>query len=1319
MSERDLVHHYKVLKQFLDISDDVNTRSKSNSSRAARAREKLLKLSAAQFKELSTDVYDELRRRIDESRGEPDYLLPKSSFHPKRNQARQKLSSLPQTRFKDLVSDISYEIERRNLHGESAPEYHETASNIPDNVSSRSRSIVESQRSPVREKSFKNDPNESGSSDLQNIGIQSKTVVPTKANLTWSSDEEDGEESKKSAKDRYNEAEARKSEIRETEAKARESRQAETREAEAKEALDLSTKKDDKIAELQTLVSSLELQQRDLQEKHKLLQDDYEYSMSQNKTLSQEVEQLSEQKRDWTSSKDLQHLQSVEAENEAEKLKSSNAALRLEIQALKNGQQRNTKMSRDLNSITNSDSTTSIPNVDYKQDIKRDMETFLEKLSTMESPPSKQGSSYAELRSEISKWQKKYEEARSNTLSSEISKSILGNDELQSFMAPHGLISMKLVGDFQALVETFLIYLNGTSFDSDLLFEKISKISILANEIASQGDNQHINSNEHSVCLRESVSYAITATRYFAIYSSILPKIVVERAVGEVSFSLCDLIAFSKLNSSSLNSRTVQPMMDVPVANQHVKDDFGARPLRMANKLRVIQSHTKSQEELLSFDQTDNNSPFQSTGPEEKNIAENDPTPKLVVTKKTNPEGVAGGFLRKFSPFGSRNVSTPITPKPVEVQPIQPAINRVRFGGDESEAVPERKLSLKQLEIVDDETPKKIELQIGNSITPTANAASDSLTQDAPTHATSGNVELKKVNEENLYEKSPKGKGISALASKFERSPEKPIGQHASPTSTNKTGVKNLANRLNSPTEILPQNQSPTRAEKTKKGSIFDKVRQFESPEQKNIPSTHILGKSPSNQLIHSRKTSLGLDLEPEFTNHSVIRHDIDRPVERLSEPFAAVAEPSQTMSREVSNENNSVALNERNKSNALSATAAIAATAATAAAVTSLDSTKSKGLFSSIRDKLTQDHQHTNEETGISEEGVSDSDKREISTDNALTSTVETTPSKDDEDESESNISPVKAGKDFFETVKQKLTTGSLSEHNVPYSSASDVTIQADNADDRNAHFGNENSEPAKEPEQDTKPKQNIKSAVITENTNGPIRKESLNVQTPLQISKKVNYQSDTKTKNVEPEQQEDDDYESESESESESEEESEARQRQEYRKSMAAATFNVNLFDIDDPDNTLTQVLLYLEHQTVQVISTIQSLLSAIKKPNATRGDLRENSKAILVVISQMTEATNTSMNQTRNAQLKEHGSWVVRSLEDCNHRLNILCKPNSDKSDEDFADKNFKQRLAGISFDIAKCTKELVKTVEEASLKEDIANLDARLSHGDDLN
>ncbi|KAK8198645.1 component of the polarisome [Zalaria obscura] len=67
--------------------------------------------------ELSTDVYDELLRREDDRQRKvpdvPRYLLPKPSFHPKRNQARQKLSTLPPERFRQLATDVFYELERR------------------------------------------------------------------------------------------------------------------------------------------------------------------------------------------------------------------------------------------------------------------------------------------------------------------------------------------------------------------------------------------------------------------------------------------------------------------------------------------------------------------------------------------------------------------------------------------------------------------------------------------------------------------------------------------------------------------------------------------------------------------------------------------------------------------------------------------------------------------------------------------------------------------------------------------------------------------------------------------------------------------------------------------------------------------------------------------------------------------------------------------------------------------------------------------------------------------------------------------------------
>ncbi|KAK4250772.1 hypothetical protein C7999DRAFT_11405 [Corynascus novoguineensis] len=113
-----LSEHYISLKRFLSAtSRDGNPKPPPN-----KARDKLQRLTGVQFLELSTDVYDELKRRELASRrppnappgtGPPDYLLPEESFHPKRNQARQKLSSLGAPRFRDLATDVFCELERR------------------------------------------------------------------------------------------------------------------------------------------------------------------------------------------------------------------------------------------------------------------------------------------------------------------------------------------------------------------------------------------------------------------------------------------------------------------------------------------------------------------------------------------------------------------------------------------------------------------------------------------------------------------------------------------------------------------------------------------------------------------------------------------------------------------------------------------------------------------------------------------------------------------------------------------------------------------------------------------------------------------------------------------------------------------------------------------------------------------------------------------------------------------------------------------------------------------------------------------------------
>ena len=116
MMEESLALHYSVLKKYLaqPLRDD------SGISKPNRARDKLLRLSAVQFQELSTDVYDELQRRQSAERAPinganqvPLFLPPRDNFHPKRNQARQKLATLPPPRFRDLATDVYYELQRR------------------------------------------------------------------------------------------------------------------------------------------------------------------------------------------------------------------------------------------------------------------------------------------------------------------------------------------------------------------------------------------------------------------------------------------------------------------------------------------------------------------------------------------------------------------------------------------------------------------------------------------------------------------------------------------------------------------------------------------------------------------------------------------------------------------------------------------------------------------------------------------------------------------------------------------------------------------------------------------------------------------------------------------------------------------------------------------------------------------------------------------------------------------------------------------------------------------------------------------------------
>ncbi|KAF9942117.1 component of the polarisome [Modicella reniformis] len=101
--------HYEALQKYL-LAHILKEKHGVSEQRIA-AREKLSRLLLNQLQDLSTDVYDELKRRTDGA--QVPFLAVRDEFHPKRNQARQKLATLPQNRFKDLASDVYVQLERQ------------------------------------------------------------------------------------------------------------------------------------------------------------------------------------------------------------------------------------------------------------------------------------------------------------------------------------------------------------------------------------------------------------------------------------------------------------------------------------------------------------------------------------------------------------------------------------------------------------------------------------------------------------------------------------------------------------------------------------------------------------------------------------------------------------------------------------------------------------------------------------------------------------------------------------------------------------------------------------------------------------------------------------------------------------------------------------------------------------------------------------------------------------------------------------------------------------------------------------------------------
>ncbi|KAK9479050.1 hypothetical protein V1514DRAFT_305477 [Lipomyces japonicus] len=112
--EAVLRKHYIAFASFLNVPPDFMERLASPNQ--AKSRDRLHRMPRGPFVELSTDVYDELQRRIALRNGVsniPSALTSLDEFNVRRNATRANLGSVQEKRFIDLLSDVFYELVKR------------------------------------------------------------------------------------------------------------------------------------------------------------------------------------------------------------------------------------------------------------------------------------------------------------------------------------------------------------------------------------------------------------------------------------------------------------------------------------------------------------------------------------------------------------------------------------------------------------------------------------------------------------------------------------------------------------------------------------------------------------------------------------------------------------------------------------------------------------------------------------------------------------------------------------------------------------------------------------------------------------------------------------------------------------------------------------------------------------------------------------------------------------------------------------------------------------------------------------------------------
>lgn len=120
-------------------------------------------------------------------------------------------------------------------------------------------------------------------------------------------------------------------------------------------------------------------------------------------------------------------------------------------------------------------------------------------------------------------------------------------------------------------------------------------------------------------------------------------------------------------------------------------------------------------------------------------------------------------------------------------------------------------------------------------------------------------------------------------------------------------------------------------------------------------------------------------------------------------------------------------------------------------------------------------------------------------------------------------------------------------------------------------------------------------------------------------------------------------------------------------------------------------------LETQTEGIVENIQHLLSSIRAGD-DMATLQGHVEQIAGVVDKVVKNTEDAMKQSGNEKLRERGDWIVSNLAGCAGKMSAAT--NGPVPADGPADKEFRGGLAALAFDLARETKDLVRTVEEIS-------------------